>query len=213
MWMVGRSILLPGVYSMDQPTLRVLIRAYRLGNEDVFEKIYQRSIGIIYNIKKHYPAIEWEDEDCKQESQIVLHHVLNSADLTKGETDEEFERLFFGYFQRSLFNHFLNQLRKEKTEKRKSNTEAILMSDMQEQQHISEKDEDYIVMWMDIHQACVDVLDEESYALLTYRLQGYTMRECAKKLHRGTKYTQNLLYQLRDVFGGADIFSFHPDDK
>ena len=80
----------------------------------MLEKYYEKVKGIVHRCRKDYYLHLWEKEDWDQEGLICLHELLE----THPELVEEEKKLYV-YFKTKFRNRILDNVRKQKSQKRR----------------------------------------------------------------------------------------------
>lgn len=192
---------------MEDQKIQVLINQVLEGNEDAFKFIYNEAKGIVFSLCCKYHFQEWDLDDMKQEAQIILFQSIQKVVLPLGE-EADLKKQFFAFYHTNLNHHFLNQLRKENTKKRKSNKEKIEFQEASPDliHLLKEEDASYLATRMAVEEISDKYLTLEECQLISWRLEGIPIRTCSKLLKRGTNYTYKLIGNIRKVFHNSEIF-------
>lgn len=191
---------------MKEP-IATLIKKAKQGDEKAFIQIYQESKWIILQVCTKYYFVEWDKDDMYQEAQIILYQSIIKCDINNLD-DENYRNKFFGFYHKNLNNHFLNQWKKEHAQKRQHLFESVEYDDTFNDlpRSLNDKNEEYILTKVSINKLSQKYLTMEECKLISYRLEGHTIRECAKYLQHGPNYTNKLIKRIRKIFHQSQLF-------
>ena len=198
---------------MEKIKIQILILRAQAGDETAFKQIYQEAKWLILKVCQKYTFYEWDHDDMQQEAQIILYQSLQKVQLPS-DMQKDFRRQFFGFYQTNLNHHFLNQWRKENAQKRKHLHEIVEYDDSfnSEVFRVHDDPENYVVTKNDVLTISTLQLTLEECKLISSRLEGHSIRECAQILNRGTSYTNKLIKRIRKVFHQTHLFDDYLHD-
>ena len=194
--------------------IKQLIMQVQLGDEDAFLLLLKKAKFIMIDLCHKYYFTEWDLGDKFQEAQIILYQSIQKVDLTV-LSDEDAINQFYGFYYRNLNNHFCNQCRYENAKKRqhlhqKTSYDEQIMSDSMV---VREDTARYVATKVSLDEI-KKYLTLEECLLITHRLQGHSIKECAAKINRGVNYTSKLLKKIRSTIRDEQIMDSHYiDDK
>lgn len=167
-----------------------------LHDDRLFDELFVRTSATVFHISRHYKMSTWDDDDMIQEARLVLYHLILNFTANDIATDQEFEKVFFGYYQKSLMHHFLNHIRYERAQKRDVTKQVELPYDEFFRDYSNTKVDDAAIVKVTWDYHCRQTFNKEECLLLSDRLRGLSIRDCAKKYHHGTRQTSQTLKQM-----------------
>ena len=167
-----------------------------LHDDRLFDELFVRTSATVFHISRHYKMSTWDDDDIRQEARLVLYQMIHNFKANDIATDREFECLFYGYYQKSLMHHFLNHIRYERAQKRDVSKIVDLPYDEVFRDYTNTKVEETVIEKVTWDYHCRYSLNKEECLLLSDRLQGLSIRDCARKYRHGTRQTTQTLKKI-----------------
>lgn len=163
-------------------------------SEQRFDELFSRTSRTVFHVSRRYFLTTWDEDDIFQEARLVLYHMLQHFEYGENISDLDFERLFYGYYRRSLVHHYANQLRYEQAIKRDFRI-TVYTNELDSYQFQCSVEETALMRanWKEYCRYC---LNAEECEWLVARLEGLTLKDCARRFHHGTRYMSQSFNQL-----------------